>query len=122
MSLEDRPEEVGNREHNADKGNIRQEAAHCCCQSLGASIAAARTALRFAGVIEDLLLRGGGINFPAQGRRAALADFAEVTRNSVPFGGFVPLVPGHFKNLANFAAQIYEILRSSQEFFLVVNA
>src|SRR5271170_5692528 len=63
MSLEDRSEEVGHGEHNADKGNIRQCGSLFSLPELGASIAAARATIRFAGVIEDLLTGRGGVNF-----------------------------------------------------------
>jgi len=71
MSLEDRSEEVGHGEHNADKGNIRQCGSLFSLPELGASIAAARATIRFAGVIEDLLTGRGGVNFATESRWAA---------------------------------------------------
>lgn len=98
MCLEYRPEEVGHGENNADKRNIGQCGPLFSLPELSASIAAARVALRFAGVIEDLLVRRGDVDFGTQSRCTTFADLAEVHPHGVPHGGFISLIAGHFEN------------------------
>jgi len=57
-------------------------------------------ALRFAGVVEDLLSRGGGVDLAAQGRGAARKDLAEVVANGVTFRRAIPLVMGQIDDLS----------------------
>lgn len=100
MGLEDRPEDVGHGEDDADEGNIRQGTPLLPLPEQGAAVATAWAAPRFTGVVEDLLSGGGGVDLASQGRGSAHAYLAEVLADCVAHGGVVPVLPGKFEDLA----------------------
>src|SRR5271155_1658160 len=60
MGLEDWPEAIGHGKDDADEGHIRQRGPLLPLPESRAAITAAGAALRFAGVVEDLLFGRGG--------------------------------------------------------------
>jgi len=107
MGLEDRPEDTGHGEDKANKRDIRQGGPLLSLPEQGAAIAAAGTALRFAGVVEDLLPGGGGVDLASQGSGAAHADLAEVLADEIAHGGVVPVLVGEFEDLPQLVIRLH---------------
>src|SRR5476649_2063226 len=99
MGLEDRPEDAGHGENDAYEGNIWQRDPLLPLPEQRPAVATTGAALRFAGVVEDLLLCFRCVDLASEGRCAAHAYPAEVVANGWTFGRLIPVLQGQTEDL-----------------------
>jgi hypothetical protein len=96
MGLENRPEHIRHGEDDAYKRYIRKSGPLLSLPKQGPAISAAWTALRFAGVIANLLSRRRCVYLTSEGCCSANTDLAKVVPHGVALGGLIPLGTGQF--------------------------